>query len=335
LIALLCLAALSFIHGTVVKNLVAVGAIALCIGGLALTKVFRPALVVMAVFLVAHAVAAPFLYWGAGDVAEWFQITLIATRKTLLLGVIFAAAYALRNADYKPFFELAVPMACVATLCGNPLLPFNASLNAAILVAGFAVVPGYVSFLLVAVVTILQSGVTAPFMLTTWAILQGPKHWLPWPIAILMLLVASSAERIVSKASRFEMYGLTWEHFIQKMNIFVGGGLDSFLILGPKIQKAATLDAGPGDWTMLHSSWLQIPVELGVFGLALAVWLYVDAVRQSGKRERDALILLGVCAVGYFPGQVPLFLALGIWLVVRAESRDTIAGCNSVKRNPR
>ncbi len=318
----LALASLSFVQGTTVMNLLAVSGIALaCLGYFAL-RVFRPALVGMAVYLVAHACVVPFLYWGGDDVGAWFQISLISTRKTLLLGVMFLAAYSLRHVKSERFFVVVVSMGAVMTMLGQPLLPTNPSLDAALLVAGFAMAPGPVTFIMVLAISLFWNrGITAPAMLLMWCAARG-RIWsvlsaILGGLAYLVVTIIRSPEVFTAKGDRFEMYVLAWRHFIQSLNIFVGAGLDSFLILGPKIQAP-----GPLPWTKLHSSWLQIPFELGLVGLALASWLYVDAVWRSGKRERDALLLLGLCAVGYYPAQVPLFLAFGIWLVVRAETKE-------------
>lgn len=72
----------------------------------------------------------------------------------------------------------------------------------------------------------------------------------------------------------------------------------------------------------MHSDWLQILWELGVVGLGLSIWVFVDAVKRAWGSTDELAALFGVAAFGltYYPLRFMTPALLTAYIFVRAFS---------------
>lgn len=304
--------------------------------GLALSRVFRWPVVAMGSYLVLHALCYSQDAHGLKNVTVWLANSTLGLRQVLLLGGALAAGFVLR--ERTSLFSWAVPLAAGATLAGYPFLGFNTSMNASMLVAGLPFVARplvpMTALLIASVVVFRQYGMTATGMLVLWGLLQlrGRAAWFasgvgPWLAALgisaAMLRVyylGGLSTLTQARMDRPEMWGYAWNFFRENFNPLWGAGLSSFRNYGPLIGHMNKFQPWQ-HWFSLHSDWLELGFDLGLVGLALGVWLYADSVWRAEERTRQALILMGVAAIGYFPMSVPIMVAYAGWLVARVQAR--------------
>ena len=133
-----------------------------------------------------------------------------------------------------------------------------------------------------------------------------------------------------NESVRFKFYGATWKYFVDKVDVWRGSGLNTFIGLGPVIQRDSgiMMDRACGGevcwWLSLHSDWFQLLVETGVIGFCLGLCLYVNALVRSDKQTRIALTLLAICGLGYFPVQIPAIEVYAAWLVARSQFKEVV-----------
>lgn len=224
----------------------------------------------------------------------------------------------------------------VATVLGYPPLPHNASLNAALLVAMLPLCSGPWAvgnaLLAVAVAAFWQGGTTALLMLLALAGIVCGEHMrarrgLRWEVAAVAALAVSGVvlgvvawkfPHLLQDESRVDFYRAAWRYWdgFDLRSQLLGVGLGTFVLHGPGIQKLATIHT-PERWATLHSDFAQLAFELGLVGLVLGLLLFLRCA-LSGTREGRALLLMGICALFYFPMEVPLMALFCVVMTMRA-----------------
>lgn len=121
-------------------------------------------------------------------------------------------------------------------------------------------------------------------------------------------------------SDRLDEYRLAADFFFTHLNVWVGGGLGSFEVYGPLMQKLAGRDMSEV-WLELHSDWLQCVFELGLVGASLSCWLLVDSLLRSTYEQRLVLVSGLLFGLFYFPMQIPLVAFFLTLIVVQIQKK--------------
>lgn len=313
----------------------------LALSGVALAarRTYRLPLIFVGIYLAFRCLWGLLESRGMG-VELWLTTSVLSLRATAFLFALVAWATAAARGHFrieaKTFFGLGVPLAALSTIAGFPLLGANLSLNAALLVACLPFVEmnddvGSPTFLsdfarywathltVMTVVWFFQSGTTAHAMLLAYCCLRffGWVGLLVAAAASLVMFYFSTAS--LGESSRLEFWELAIVYAREHSNPWIGTGLGTFVAYGPLIQRASDFTKG-GTWLSLHSDWLQLQFELGILGSWLGGIIFGSSIGAAPDRATCiSLLLMGICALGYFPMEVPLMAAFCVWLVVRAQ----------------
>lgn len=290
-------------------------------------QVYRLPMLVMGTWLMARALWGVSESWGL-ETKLWLTTSVLSLRQTAFLFLV-VSVFTAGEMRVPKFLTWAVPLVAISTCFFYPLLS-NESLNAALLVACLPFVsPTYivaVGTVVTIAVAFTQQGTTAPVMLAAWAAMQLGRRGLPWVGAacagyvVYRLAVSPFA---FHESTRAAFYPLV-RHFFESMPEtwhWLGMGLGSFVAYGPIIQAQTGFMLGDRWWLSLHSDWLQLVFEQGYIGAVLGLWLYLDSLWRADRETRMALVLLGICGLGYFPMQVPIMTVFAVWCVVRVQLR--------------
>lgn len=173
------------------------------------------------------------------------------------------------------------------------------------------------------IVSILMTGLTTPFI--GYAILGGIWILKKVPLNIKCALIFLTTITAILICQNFDMNDgnrfLYWRvfiiHFVENMDILKGIGIGNFWHIGPSIQhqyfpKTTKL------FSHAHNEFIQVFMELGIFGLLLFVWCCVDVLKKSYKNKA----LFTVCfmtifsfftwnIIRYAPGMIFTVILLG------------------------
>lgn len=278
----------------------------------------RLPLLALGTYLVLRAVWAGFHVPSA-------PVSVVVLRQTGFLAALFFAA---RHVHHRvpDLLGWAVPLAAASTLWGYGPLYHNTSMNAALLVCALPFACHPLTVVAVgAAVAFRQTGATGFLLLPLWVGLQRTFWgWWLWPAGIVLAGKLWVDRHMFHEGVRVKFWLASWAWFQEHVNQWVGAGLGSFLLYGPKIQEqfpetAVIRNGVPEKWRSLHCDPGQLLFEAGWIGLALGAWVYFDAVWRADHATRVALILAGVTGLVHFPMQAPLFAFFCVWLVVRAQ----------------
>lgn len=282
-------------------------------------------LLALAAYLVARAL------WAATYEPVPPVLRVLVLRQTAVFALMGAGAWALRE-QVPHICAWSVPVAALTSICGYPVIPHNPSLNAALLVAALPFTAGWLGPLLVTLLTFqFQLGTSARVMLVGYYALKISERWsldrgrqyvgLALLAAIPLGAMWYFQPYLFEESERLAFYRDTWGYFRSRVPELWGTGLGTFILFGPQIQKISGIHLNER-WSQLHSDWGQLLFELGWVGLALGLWLYLDSLYRSDRAGRQSLLLLGICALFYFPVETPLIGLFCVWLIVRAQRRS-------------
>lgn len=123
-----------------------------------------------------------------------------------------------------------------------------------------------------------------------------------WPmVACLLAGGAVVGSKMINSSNRFDAYKVFVTHQIKMGSAGLGSGPGSFPVLAPTIQMMNNFMMEVVDgkmkgwwWPWLHSDFLQIFTELGIFGFVLSVYVYGSALICALKSKDYDLFSLGV-----------------------------------------
>lgn len=101
----------------------------------------------------------------------------------------------------------------------------------------------------------------------------------------------------------------SFHYFKEQVSFLRGAGLGSFYLIGQTLSQ--------GQFTWLHSDWLQIGFETGFIGLVLVAVMYGDALYRLRKLPGlfSALVAFGVFGIANMPLRYPLAGLYGAFLI--------------------
>jgi len=290
-------------------------------------RFFRWPIVLMGVYL---AEMVLYFNWRGEDLIQISirpTVLYLQSKQTLFLFALFLAANVTRKYVFK-VIQWATPLFAIVTLCGKPLL-FNESMNAALLVAclPLCVWQWPITLALVtACVYFTQYGSTAYAMIVLFFVSRAVRvgklfsALLLWNGAVFLFYRVASEPSMRTDSARFEFYKHAWDFFWKYGNPYHGSGVGTGMLFGPVIQKLNNFNTHQM-WLSFHSDLLQWFFEGGIIGFALGVWLFLDSLRHSDLDSRLSLLMLMVCAIFYFPMQIPIIAFLAMWLVAISQRR--------------
>lgn len=146
-----------------------------------------------------------------------------------------------------------------------------------------------------------------------------------FPISVLSFCVLSILglrfmPDLLNSSGRFPMQKLLLKHFWNDFNVWFGAGPGSFPVWSSLYYKAHEY-TDDGLWAWAHSDLLQVLFEYGIVGLLLSIWIFLDALHGSYKKDaRLFAALLGyiVTALNYYPCHFPISSVLGMLFVSQA-----------------
>jgi hypothetical protein len=176
----------------------------------------------------------------------------------------------------------------------------------------------------------LQGGAMALLMVSLWWVLEYWQRFKAWMILVLLPASIYIGPIIASRANeqeRIQFYKLCFEYFKNHVEIWTGAGLESFIYLGPKIQREANFYMGEKCfngkcwWLSMHSDVLQYTMEVGIIGIMLMGVVYSTSIWWGSRASRTSLIMLAPCLAGYFPMRVPVFACFIIWVISLSQNK--------------
>jgi hypothetical protein len=161
------------------------------------------------------------------------------------------------------------------------------------------------------------------------------KRWLVvLALFILAALLFYSNDKLFHGGNgRYTLWAaaLDWFNSHGTLYKYFGAGLGSTPILVPLQQVVRGADISSSEFAMyLHNDWLQIYFEAGVIGFALAVNVFIEAVRLSYRdvRWQTMIIGYGVAMCTNFPLHSPILALTGFMLLGGAYMEKYVAlGC--------
>ena len=116
----------------------------------------------------------------------------------------------------------------------------------------------------------------------------------------------------VQSSGRFEVWRLSWNWWKSYGNPLTGTGSGGFSVIGPVLtRKMETL------WIWMHSDWLQIGFEHGIFGLVLALlvlWKVIQSTREKPE-VRLGVVLYALWMCANMPMRFPISAILGLYFL--------------------
>lgn len=141
-------------------------------------------------------------------------------------------------------------------------------------------------------------------------------------LPFLGVLAFYAYPKMTNGNGRYAIWKMTLHWFLHQapMIKLFGTGPGSAMVLVPILQVANHLDMGMSEfYVYLHNDWLQILVETGFVGLALAVLFYLGAFRRvKDAKWQGMLASFGVVMCTNFPWHSPLTAFLGLVLFTGA-----------------
>lgn len=115
--------------------------------------------------------------------------------------------------------------------------------------------------------------------------------------------------------SRQDAWPMFFKYYRENISLIVGSGAGTFKFYGPMIQDHEKYMVGKW-WLWAHNDWLQILFEYGIFGLALASWLFTDLLRKAFARPLlfGSVVCYGATMIGNYPLHIAMTALLGFWL---------------------
>lgn len=150
-----------------------------------------------------------------------------------------------------------------------------------------------------------------------------PKAWLSVALLALVALVALGPlvdHDMFKAATRYDVWmeALRFQTGGGIIQTVIGVGLGSFKVFAHPIVVGII---PPGrTWIWLHNDWLQIMFELGVIGLGLAVWSYMQFLALSITRPWlfASFLSFGAAMIGNYPLHMAAFALTGAWMAREA-----------------
>lgn len=262
-------------------------------------------LIAMGAYLLLQAVILP-AHPGLG----WFP-----PKEFIVWTVILGAGWLMGDAFKNPWW---IPLGVIMVWCGQPLF-YNTALNQAFLVALIPFAPAWQAGL------VMLFMVTQPFSFaaTGMLLIALLAHW---PILSIGGVAAASGVLTLwpglvhSKMARVRFWEYLLLYFQEKLSLWFGSGLGTFMVLGTKIQSLHSFEPHNA-WFSAHNDYLQWFFETGLVGVVLLLWLVIDTARRLDTQERLVGLCIGALAFSYFPQDVPLFQLLIATLVMKGQSR--------------
>jgi len=196
----------------------------------------------------------------------------------------------------------------------------NGSLIACLIPLVFSLPYGWF-FSILCLVGIVLCGSSMPYItlavvLAFWAFSKTKKWWalgvMSFPILLGLLF---EKQAMFSSSRRFEAYKFFMRDWLSNFSIWWGSGPGTFIVLGPRHQLEKEYSIGEW-WYWLHSDWLELLYEFGIWGLLLGAAIYLRALYRHYKTEQHdlfgVLAGIGVTALFNFPMPHAIFMVLTI-----------------------
>lgn len=139
-----------------------------------------------------------------------------------------------------------------------------------------------------------------------------------WVFAFALLIAISAAvvkSNVYTALSRYDAWPMFLGFWNQNFSPWFGSGLGTFKFWGPASQIQNHFQEGQY-WLWAHNDWLQIYLELGYVGAALALATWGFALWKTRTRFflQASILSLGVVMCGNYPLHVAPF-AFFIWMI--------------------
>lgn len=264
---------------------------------------------------------ALFVVYAATRLLLWYPGHPMGYRSFIHWGLIFTALYLLP--DIRRTWNWLTPIAAASTLLGLPVVRVNDSMNAAFLVMTLPFVRKFrvAIYLLVLFVVRYRNGGSTAYVLflvlVLWEFLSSGAWPLAMATAIIGAMWAIGHPHLLSFGERVDFVRGAYLYWREHINPWFGAGINALPQHGDGIKKYLVIHYDQ-KLSSLHCDWGEILFNMGSIGFVLAVLAYGSLIRGADRETRQALVLVGLCGVSYFPLTIPLTATFAVLLAVQA-----------------